>query len=139
MAQLIYDAAAAAGYEHGFARISSHFVPFLLRALPPQNCIVPWRRKRPLWLSALLKPFRQIPSSDARHGRDRAEGEEMSCANVQPCRASLFGYSRRLIQKLVTAGYLRDVQRHSLDAVRNAVERLRIDSRHFFDDQGRGL
>ena len=46
-------------------------------------------------------------------------------------------YSRRFIQKLVTAGYLRDDQRHSLDAVRNAMERLRIDSRHFFDDQDR--
>jgi len=46
-------------------------------------------------------------------------------------------YSRRLIQKLVTAGYLRGEQRHSLEAVRNAMERLRIDSRHFFDDQGR--
>jgi ubiquinone/menaquinone biosynthesis C-methylase UbiE len=32
MAQLMYDAAAAAGYERGFARISSHFIPFLLRA-----------------------------------------------------------------------------------------------------------
>jgi len=32
MAQLIYDATAAAGYERGFARISSHFIPFLLRA-----------------------------------------------------------------------------------------------------------
>jgi ubiquinone/menaquinone biosynthesis C-methylase UbiE len=32
MAQLIYDAAAAAGYDRGFARISSHFIPFLLRA-----------------------------------------------------------------------------------------------------------
>jgi ubiquinone/menaquinone biosynthesis C-methylase UbiE len=32
VAQLIYDAAAAAGYERGFARISSHFIPFLLRA-----------------------------------------------------------------------------------------------------------
>jgi ubiquinone/menaquinone biosynthesis C-methylase UbiE len=32
LAQLIYDAAAAAGYERGFARISSHFLPFLLRA-----------------------------------------------------------------------------------------------------------
>src|SRR5262245_33778698 len=28
----MYDATAAAGYERGFARISSHFVPFLLRA-----------------------------------------------------------------------------------------------------------
>jgi len=28
----MYDAAAAAGYERGFARISSHFIPFLLRA-----------------------------------------------------------------------------------------------------------
>lgn len=32
MAQLMYDATAAAGYERGFARISSHFIPFLLRA-----------------------------------------------------------------------------------------------------------
>jgi len=32
MAQLMYDAAAAAGYERGFARISSHFIPFLLDA-----------------------------------------------------------------------------------------------------------
>ncbi len=32
MTQLIYDATAAGGYERGFARISSHFVPFLLRA-----------------------------------------------------------------------------------------------------------
>lgn len=32
MSQLMYDAAAAAGYERGFARISSHFIPFLLRA-----------------------------------------------------------------------------------------------------------
>ncbi len=31
MAQLMYDATAAAGYERGFARISSHFIPFLLR------------------------------------------------------------------------------------------------------------
>jgi SAM-dependent methyltransferase len=30
--QLMYDATAAAGYERGFARVSSHFVPFLLRA-----------------------------------------------------------------------------------------------------------
>src|SRR5262245_55398535 len=28
----MYDATAAAGYERGFARISSHFIPFLLRA-----------------------------------------------------------------------------------------------------------
>jgi ubiquinone/menaquinone biosynthesis C-methylase UbiE len=28
----MYDATAAAGYERGFARISSHFVPFLLQA-----------------------------------------------------------------------------------------------------------
>jgi hypothetical protein len=47
-------------------------------------------------------------------------------------------YSRRLIQKLVTTGYLRDDQRHSFDAVRNAMERLRIDSRQFFDHQGSG-
>jgi ubiquinone/menaquinone biosynthesis C-methylase UbiE len=32
VAQLIYDATAAAGYERGFARISSHFIPFLLSA-----------------------------------------------------------------------------------------------------------
>ena len=32
MSQLMYDATAAAGYERGFARISSHFVPFLLQA-----------------------------------------------------------------------------------------------------------
>ena len=32
MAQLMYDATAAAGYERGFARISSHFIPFLLSA-----------------------------------------------------------------------------------------------------------
>jgi len=32
MAQLMYDATAATGYEQGFARISSHFIPFLLRA-----------------------------------------------------------------------------------------------------------
>jgi ubiquinone/menaquinone biosynthesis C-methylase UbiE len=32
MSQLMYDATAAAGYERGFARISSHFVPFLLEA-----------------------------------------------------------------------------------------------------------
>ena len=32
VAQLMYDATAAAGYERGFARISSHFVPFLLGA-----------------------------------------------------------------------------------------------------------
>ena len=32
MAQLMYDATAAAGYERGFARVSSHFVPFLLQA-----------------------------------------------------------------------------------------------------------
>lgn len=32
MSQLMYDATAAAGYERGFARISSHFIPFLLRA-----------------------------------------------------------------------------------------------------------
>ena len=32
MAQLMYDATAAAGYERGFARISSHFIPFLLGA-----------------------------------------------------------------------------------------------------------
>ncbi len=32
MSQLMYDATAAAGYERGFARISSHFLPFLLRA-----------------------------------------------------------------------------------------------------------
>ncbi len=30
MAQLMYDATAAAGYERGFARISSHFIPVLL-------------------------------------------------------------------------------------------------------------
>lgn len=32
MAQLMYDTAAAAGYERGFARVSSHFIPFLLSA-----------------------------------------------------------------------------------------------------------
>jgi ubiquinone/menaquinone biosynthesis C-methylase UbiE len=32
VAQLMYDATAAAGYERGFARISSHFIPFLLSA-----------------------------------------------------------------------------------------------------------
>jgi len=32
MAQVMYDATAAAGYERGFARISSHFIPLLLRA-----------------------------------------------------------------------------------------------------------
>jgi len=32
LSQLMYDATAAAGYERGFARISSHFVPFLLQA-----------------------------------------------------------------------------------------------------------
>jgi ubiquinone/menaquinone biosynthesis C-methylase UbiE len=32
VAQLMYDATAAAGYERGFARISSHFIPFLLGA-----------------------------------------------------------------------------------------------------------
>lgn len=32
VSQLMYDATAAAGYERGFARISSHFVSFLLRA-----------------------------------------------------------------------------------------------------------
>ena len=32
MAQLTYGAAAAAGYEQAFARISSHFIPLLLRA-----------------------------------------------------------------------------------------------------------
>lgn len=32
MSQLMYDATAAAGYERGFARISSHFIPFLLQA-----------------------------------------------------------------------------------------------------------
>lgn len=32
MSQLMYDATAAAGYEQGFARISSHFVPFLMQA-----------------------------------------------------------------------------------------------------------
>ena len=32
MAQLMYDATAAAGYERGFGRISSHFIPFLLGA-----------------------------------------------------------------------------------------------------------
>ena len=32
MAQFIYDTAAAAGYERSFARISSHFIPFLLGA-----------------------------------------------------------------------------------------------------------
>src|SRR5262249_5247136 len=32
VAQLMYDATAAAGYERGFARISSHFAPFLLGA-----------------------------------------------------------------------------------------------------------
>lgn len=32
MSQLMYDATAAAGYERGFARISSHFIPFLLGA-----------------------------------------------------------------------------------------------------------
>src|SRR5215510_7535511 len=32
VAQLMYDATAAAGYERGFARISSHFIPFLLAA-----------------------------------------------------------------------------------------------------------
>jgi len=32
VAQLMYDATAAAGYERGFARISSHFIPFLLHA-----------------------------------------------------------------------------------------------------------
>ena len=30
MTQLMYDATAAAGYERGFARISSHFIPVLL-------------------------------------------------------------------------------------------------------------
>jgi ubiquinone/menaquinone biosynthesis C-methylase UbiE len=32
VAQLMYGATAAAGYERGFARISSHFIPFLLSA-----------------------------------------------------------------------------------------------------------
>jgi ubiquinone/menaquinone biosynthesis C-methylase UbiE len=32
MAQLMYDAINAAGYERGFAHLSSHFIPFLLRA-----------------------------------------------------------------------------------------------------------
>jgi SAM-dependent methyltransferase len=32
LAQLLYNATAAAGYERGFARISSHFVPILLSA-----------------------------------------------------------------------------------------------------------
>ena len=32
MSQLMYDATAAAGYERGFARISSHFIPFLMQA-----------------------------------------------------------------------------------------------------------
>src|SRR5262245_37622198 len=32
LAQLMYDATAAAGYERGFARISSYFIPFLLSA-----------------------------------------------------------------------------------------------------------
>ncbi|TGQ29027.1 methyltransferase domain-containing protein [Mesorhizobium sp. M00.F.Ca.ET.216.01.1.1] len=32
MAQLMYDAGAAAGYERAFARVSSHFIPFLLSA-----------------------------------------------------------------------------------------------------------
>lgn len=32
VAQLMYDATAAAGYERGFAHISSHFIPFLLSA-----------------------------------------------------------------------------------------------------------
>lgn len=32
MAQLVYDSRSAAGYERGFARISSHFIPFLLNA-----------------------------------------------------------------------------------------------------------
>ena len=32
MTQLMYDATAAAGYERGFAHISSHFIPFLLGA-----------------------------------------------------------------------------------------------------------
>ena len=32
MAQLFYDAKSAAGYERGFARISSHFIPFLMDA-----------------------------------------------------------------------------------------------------------
>lgn len=32
VAQLMYDAGAAAGYERAFARVSSHFIPFLLRA-----------------------------------------------------------------------------------------------------------
>jgi ubiquinone/menaquinone biosynthesis C-methylase UbiE len=32
VSQLMYDATAAAGYERGFARISSHFVPFLVQA-----------------------------------------------------------------------------------------------------------
>jgi tRNA A58 N-methylase Trm61 len=32
VSQLIYNATAAAGYERAFARISSHFIPFLLKA-----------------------------------------------------------------------------------------------------------
>lgn len=32
MSQLIYDATAAAGYERGFSRVTSHFIPVLLRA-----------------------------------------------------------------------------------------------------------
>ena len=32
MTQLIYDATAAGGYERGFAHVSSHFIPFLLRS-----------------------------------------------------------------------------------------------------------
>jgi ubiquinone/menaquinone biosynthesis C-methylase UbiE len=36
----MYDATAAAGYERGFARISSHFIPFLLRA----GCVSPGHR-----------------------------------------------------------------------------------------------
>ncbi|WP_256575882.1 hypothetical protein [Bradyrhizobium sp. CCGUVB23] len=43
-----------------------------------------------------------------------------------------------MIQKLIAAGYLRDDQRNSLDAVRDAVERLRAESRHFFEDPRSG-
>lgn len=40
MSQLIYDATAAAGYERGFSRVTSHFIPVLLRA----GAVVPGQR-----------------------------------------------------------------------------------------------
>jgi hypothetical protein len=50
-ARLLYNATAAAGYERGFVRVSSRFIPFLrlvqavLRANPPKTAAKPESRR----------------------------------------------------------------------------------------------